>query len=243
MNPTFRVSSGLIDPKHKKAMGPALWVFEWCIDRQTDEEGNVMYGRSLKISRIAGAIGSSLPTARRYVSRLVKSGYLSVKRTGHGVSIRVLNQKKWRHPSDQKRSLARVITQSDQKRSLGTDRECSKTITRIKNGRARDLHLKTATTTEREVFTPATPMDPAAALCVRNPEGLEAPAVAYYSAQDLALMPARTRALVERLAAPDYDPILAGDCRRCHTGPRAIGELCVDCAPRLVRPALREVHA
>ena len=106
MNPTFRVSSGLIDPKHKKAMGPALWVFEWCIDRQTDEEGNVMYGRSLKISRISDAVGIALQTGRRYVSRLVKSGYLSVNRTGRGVTIRVLNQKKWRPLSDQKRSLA-----------------------------------------------------------------------------------------------------------------------------------------
>jgi len=242
LNPTFRVSSGLIDPKHLRRMGASLKVFLWCVDRQTDPDGSVLYGGPVKLSQIASSTGVCIRTTRTYLARLVRDGYLTVLRAAHGVRITVANQKKWRRSDRQERSDHLADHFADHLADQGPcDRQ--ETATLIKNGRARDLHLKTATTTEREVFTPATPMDPAAALCVRNPDELEAHASAYYSAEDLALMPARTRALVERLAAPDYDPILAGDCRRCHTGPRAIGELCVDCAPRLVRPALREVHA
>lgn len=55
-------------------------------------------------------------------------------------------------------------------------------------------------------------------------------------------MPRAERDLVDRLLAPDYDPLAAGDCETCHTGPRIVRDRwCLDCAPRLV-PA-REGHA
>lgn len=46
-------------------------------------------------------------------------------------------------------------------------------------------------------------------------------------------------AVADRVSAPDYDPIAAGDCQQCGVGPQVLDGRCLDCArprPRLVPP-------
>lgn len=173
MNPTFRVSSGLIEPKHLRRMGASLEVYLWCVDHQTNEAGMVMHGRVVKISRIAEAIGQSLRRTQEKLARLTRLGYLNVVRRSRGVEILILNQKKW--PASDRQVIGRKcpITGPVIAGSVACDRgvcDRGKRPITTNNGRARDLHLKTATTTEREIFTPATPRDPAPALRVVTSE-------------------------------------------------------------------------
>jgi DnaA-like protein len=93
--PTFRTSSGLIDKKHRHKIGPAIWEFLWCIDKQTGPHGLVLGGRPVTLAEIAGSFG----VTRRHVSsalgRLGQHRYISVTQNQRGLIIRVLNQKKF----------------------------------------------------------------------------------------------------------------------------------------------------
>lgn len=94
-NPTFRVSSGLIDPKHMRRMGGALKVFLWCVNRQTDPSGLVLHGRPVRAPEIGESVGCNRHTVYRYLTRLRGQGYIAIVRKAAGLVLRVLNQKKW----------------------------------------------------------------------------------------------------------------------------------------------------
>ena len=57
----FFVSKGLLDPKHVSAIGPALWLFLWFIDHETEmEEGGpgLVHGFTLlDVDQIAEDLG------------------------------------------------------------------------------------------------------------------------------------------------------------------------------------------
>lgn len=95
MNPTFRVSSGLISPDHMRRMGSALKVFLWCINRQTDAAGIVMFGRPVLVSTVGSSIKLCDRSVRSHFKRLQSQGYIKLLRRPAGLVIWVLNQKKW----------------------------------------------------------------------------------------------------------------------------------------------------
>ncbi|MFQ5696339.1 MAG: hypothetical protein ACE5HB_10150, partial [Terriglobia bacterium] len=57
------IRGGLFEEKHRRAMGPAVWLFGWLVDRQTsqrDGRGLVLYGQPLRLERIAAETGFPL---------------------------------------------------------------------------------------------------------------------------------------------------------------------------------------
>jgi hypothetical protein len=101
---TFPVSAGLLDPRHVQAIGRAVWVYLWFLNRVTRDEqrgdddfvGIVLNGRPLSIDEIAEELGFDYYACRRHLARLVKSGYVERRKTGAGMfSYSVKKSKKW----------------------------------------------------------------------------------------------------------------------------------------------------
>lgn len=101
---TFPVSAGLLDPCHVHAIGGALWVYLWFVNRVTRDEqragedfvGIVLNGRPLSIDEIAEELGFDYHACRRHLARLVKTGYVERRKTGAGMfSYAVTKSKRW----------------------------------------------------------------------------------------------------------------------------------------------------
>lgn len=101
---TFPVSAGLLDPRHVQAIGRAVWVYLWFLNRVTMDEqrgdddfvGIVLNGRPLSIDEIAEELGFDYHACRRHLARLVKTGYVERRKTGAGMfSYSVTKSKKW----------------------------------------------------------------------------------------------------------------------------------------------------
>lgn len=103
----FSVSSGLLAPGHFAAMGLAVWVYLWLVDKTTSEAvsdgvtcGLVLYGRPIRSHDIADALGVPLRTCRDYLCRLEKSGYITIARGAAGMTIQVRKSTKWRRRNE-----------------------------------------------------------------------------------------------------------------------------------------------
>ena len=90
--------SGLLDAKHVQAMGQALWLFGWYVDRQTDTAGTVLGGRTIIWAEVK--LGVNDRTLRRWQRILEganakKRKYVAVKLDpGLGFTVRILRPKK-----------------------------------------------------------------------------------------------------------------------------------------------------
>jgi hypothetical protein len=96
--PSFPIPvwNGILD--HKRNMGPALWVFLWCLDRITKEEldvGLVLGASVVTTARIAHELKDSERTIRRHLERLARHGYIRLKRTPYGFVITVAKSRKF----------------------------------------------------------------------------------------------------------------------------------------------------
>lgn len=90
--------NGLLEKKHFEKIGPALWVYEWLLDRITKEVdgvGVLLGGKPIKASEIASTYGMNERTARAHIDRLKKAGYIIVKHAPYGLIITVLNSMKF----------------------------------------------------------------------------------------------------------------------------------------------------
>ena len=93
----FYVWSGLLTPQHRKLMGIAIWVYEWCLRRITCEKdglGFVLGGSRIKVERIARELGVSERSVKTDLARLRTYGYLQIKRIPYGLVITVLRSKR-----------------------------------------------------------------------------------------------------------------------------------------------------
>jgi hypothetical protein len=84
--------------EHRKKIGPALWVYLWCLDRITTEEsgiGFVLGGSVVSAQRIAVDLQDSERTVRRHLERLARDEYIELKRSPYGFVITVANSKKF----------------------------------------------------------------------------------------------------------------------------------------------------
>ena len=88
------VSSGLADPKHVAAIGPAIWEFLAFLDWQTSPDGRLLGGKPISAEQIADRTGRSLDQTYRNLARLDRAGYITRKRTPRGFVISVCNPKK-----------------------------------------------------------------------------------------------------------------------------------------------------
>jgi DNA-binding transcriptional ArsR family regulator len=126
LNPSYRfpVWNGLLESKHVKLIGPALWVFLWCIDKTTKEKdgkGIVYGGKPVTFAEIAEDLGVSEKTIQRHIDRLADANYLELILTPRGQQIRVLNSCKFTKSSESERP-SKVSNPSGQKCPTRQDR-------------------------------------------------------------------------------------------------------------------------
>ena len=79
---------GLLDRKHLDAMGEAVWLFLWCLLRQTQVndagEGVVMYGNPMSRKAISEDTGGWPEwKIKRWTARLIEKGYIRAARAGN----------------------------------------------------------------------------------------------------------------------------------------------------------------
>ena len=88
--------NGIFD--HRPKIGPALWVYLWCLDRITREEsgvGFVLGGSVVHAERIAADLQDSDRTVRRHLKRLARHKYIGLKRDPYGFIITVAKSRKF----------------------------------------------------------------------------------------------------------------------------------------------------
>ena len=76
--------------EHREKIGPALWVYLWCLDRITKEEsgiGFVLGSSPVTAERIAGDLHDCDRTVLRHLKSLAEHKYIRLKRTPHGFAI------------------------------------------------------------------------------------------------------------------------------------------------------------
>ena len=109
--PTFRVSAGLLDPKHARAIGTSVWEFLACLSWQTDDAGRVLGGKPVTVADFQDRTGHSADTTRRNLERLKRAGYIKRVRVPHGFVVEVANQKKFVRTRKNAGSLSVVTRQ------------------------------------------------------------------------------------------------------------------------------------
>lgn len=80
-------------------MGDAIWLFLWCLKRQTTELkgiGYVYYGQPITYERIHKETKHSIRSIRRWMSKLLLEGYIRLERKRAGNRIMILNAKKFK---------------------------------------------------------------------------------------------------------------------------------------------------
>lgn len=99
----FTTYSGLLEPKHYKRIGSAIWLFLWCISSTTQEVvkdgivwGIVLGNKPLKIHELAKVFDVNEKTVRRWLDTLEQHGYIHVTRAPYGLILTVKNSKKYK---------------------------------------------------------------------------------------------------------------------------------------------------
>jgi hypothetical protein len=92
------VWNGLLERKHFKKIGPAIWLFLWFINAVTfekDGKGLVLGRTPIKCADIAADFGVNEQTVRLHLGRLERGGYIERTLTPRGYSVQVLNSAKF----------------------------------------------------------------------------------------------------------------------------------------------------
>lgn len=114
----IEITNNLLDPKHRKKMGTAVWEFMWCLDKITkideNQVGWVYGGKPIKLKEIQKEIGITESKISKNINKLKKEGYLNVVRVPHGIIISV-NRAKKRFAQKGKSDLPKRENQSVQK--------------------------------------------------------------------------------------------------------------------------------
>jgi hypothetical protein len=88
--------NGLLEDKHRRRIGPAIWLYLELLDKITREDsqgiGWVLGGKPVKAEEFKGKQW----TNREHLKRLRKFGYISTRRTPYGFVIGVTNSLKLR---------------------------------------------------------------------------------------------------------------------------------------------------
>lgn len=125
----IEISNNLLDPKHCRQMGDAVWLFMWLIDRMTvidyDEgKGKVLGGKPIKFDEVTGDLGISRSTYIRWMEVLRKGDYVETTRTPHGQCVTVMKAKK-RFGRSVKNDTSDV---PDMTHQMSENETCNKTV-------------------------------------------------------------------------------------------------------------------
>ena len=88
------VEAGLLDAKHREAMGEAIWTFLLIAHWQTGADGSVSGGKPVDTRQIAARLGLTDRAIRRHLDTLERAGYIGRKRSRHGVVLWIAKPKK-----------------------------------------------------------------------------------------------------------------------------------------------------
>jgi hypothetical protein len=175
------LSNAILEPKHYRAMGEALWLYTYLLDRQgkgRDKNGLGQVAGSMPIrdSDIASTLGSSEKTISRWRKRLRSHSYITARRTPYGYTYAITKAKKWQDKpverSDKSvssltaRDRTRTAERSDtngrnkEEMSVDTERERQETLPVLDSemeGRIWDIYLKEVKpeSTSTYSFTPS----------------------------------------------------------------------------------------
>lgn len=135
----IEVTNNLLDPKHKSAIGSAVWEFMWCLDKMTSitEEGVgiILGGRPIKLEELAKEMGGHRNTISNNLNRLAKQGYINLTRTPRGIIIQVNKAKKrFTKNSESQKTVNHKILESNIRHINTNKKEIykeKKTITKI----------------------------------------------------------------------------------------------------------------
>lgn len=87
------VKNDLLDPKHRKGMGAALWLYLWLLDRMTsiNEQGvgKVLGGKPITFEEINEDLDVPKRTYLYWVSKLKDAGYINTIRAPYGLVFSV----------------------------------------------------------------------------------------------------------------------------------------------------------
>lgn len=109
------VKNDLLDPKHYRQMGDAIWLFLWLLDKMTiidgeKGEGLVLGGKPVKFEDIGNEIGVSRSTYIRWIDALTEANYIATKRTPYGLIFTVHKAEKIFGNSNSKKRSAKNDT-------------------------------------------------------------------------------------------------------------------------------------
>lgn len=92
------VKNDLLEPKHYKNMGKAVWLYLWLLDKMTSVNengiGRVLGGRPITHDDMYKDLGIPRRNYQRYVSTLRDCGYINTIRTSKGFVITVTKANK-----------------------------------------------------------------------------------------------------------------------------------------------------
>ncbi|MEK5162037.1 HTH domain-containing protein [Paenibacillus sp. FSL R5-0527] len=104
----FPMYSGLLEHRHYKKIGSAIWLFLWCISSTTSEKekdgtvwGIVLGNKPVKISELEEEFGVSNRTIRSWIKTLEDNNYIRVTRAPYGLIFTVRNSKKFKNRSEE----------------------------------------------------------------------------------------------------------------------------------------------
>lgn len=103
----FPMYSGLLEHRHYKKIGSAIWLFLWCISSTTKEVerdgivwGIVLGNKPVKINELESEFGVSDRTIRSWIKTLEDNHYIQVTRAPYGLIFTVRNSKKFKNRSE-----------------------------------------------------------------------------------------------------------------------------------------------
>ena len=130
----------ICERKHREKMGVAIWLFAWLCSLQTKGNGLVHGGKGFTYKAIAEDMKETPRQIERWMWRLRREGYISVKYTAYKkLVIYVLNQKKF--PSRQGKFQFDKESSSTQK-SGGYESAKKRRITVPKSGGFKVIEVK-----------------------------------------------------------------------------------------------------
>jgi len=85
------VKNDLLEPKHVKNMGNAIWLYLWLLDKMTSINengiGKVLGGKPITYEEVNKDVPLPIRNYRRYIGKLRDGGYINTIRTPAGLSI------------------------------------------------------------------------------------------------------------------------------------------------------------
>jgi DNA-binding transcriptional regulator YhcF (GntR family) len=120
------VKNDLLEPKHVAAMGEAVWLYLWLLDKMTSVNengvGRVLGGSAITYEQAKADLGIHRNTYVKYVRRLRDAGYIQTLRTPYGMIISVVKaQKPFKPRSTRTRATKKSTDEMHTKRHISSD--------------------------------------------------------------------------------------------------------------------------